>query len=119
MGSGQYYLGPDGEPVLATDVTIWAEKFDRDKRRVAWEQVGKKRVSTVFLGLDHRFGDGPPLIFETMVFEGESWADEFALRYATRQQALRGHMLGIAHARTAQCMSPHWIVLFPGGLGVD
>jgi len=27
-------------------------------------------ISTVFLGLDHSFGSGPPLLFETMVFNG-------------------------------------------------
>jgi hypothetical protein len=32
---------------------------------------GNIGISTVFLGLDHRhFGDGPPLLFETMVFGG-------------------------------------------------
>ncbi|SPA03543.1 protein of unknown function (plasmid) [Cupriavidus taiwanensis] len=31
--------------------------------------VGEFYISTVFLGLDHQWADGPPLIFETMVYE--------------------------------------------------
>lgn len=49
-------------------------------------------VSTVWLGLDHRFGlTGRPLIFETMLFLptgdtiGEQW------RYSTEEEAVRGH----------------------------
>jgi hypothetical protein len=46
--------------------------FDRDYVCVAettltlnGEEVD---VSTIWLGINHRFGDGAPLIFETMVF---------------------------------------------------
>lgn len=49
---------------------------DGSDRRVAEANIvsqehGNLWVSTVFLGLDHnRFGDGPPHLFETMVFSG-------------------------------------------------
>ena len=47
-------------------------------------------VSTVFLGLDHRwFGDGPPLVFETMVFGGEF--DHEQERYGSWAAAEAGH----------------------------
>ena len=47
-------------------------------------------VSTVWLGLDHGFGAGAPLIFETMVFGDGS--DEMATeRYSTEPQAREGH----------------------------
>ena len=47
-------------------------------------------VSTVWLGLDHGFGRGAPLIFETMVFGDDS--DELATsRYATEADAHTGH----------------------------
>lgn len=47
-------------------------------------------VSTVWLGLDHSFGEGIPLIFETKVFaEGDSM-DLDCRRYATEQQARGG-----------------------------
>lgn len=50
----------------------WAElcaREDVDYRRVAWTLIGEGiEISTVWLGIDHNFFDGPPLIFETMVF---------------------------------------------------
>jgi len=52
--------------------------------------VGKYVVSTIYLGLDHNFGEGKPLIFETMVFEeGEEEVD--VERYETVEQAKEGH----------------------------
>jgi hypothetical protein len=46
----------------------------------------------VFLGLDHRFsGKGPPLLFETMAFEGEDWAAIDCVRYAAWEDAEIGH----------------------------
>lgn len=67
----------------------WARELEAN-RRVAWDDLGKLGVvSTVYLGLDHSFGGGPPLIFETMVFGGPM--DEFMDRYSTEEQALGGH----------------------------
>jgi hypothetical protein len=50
-------------------------------------------VSTVWLGLNHNFlGDGPPLIFETMVFLPLPSHDSIDMqRYATEEEAKRGH----------------------------
>ncbi len=39
-------------------------------RRIAMTAIGNAEVSTVFLALNHAYGDGPPLLFETMVFGG-------------------------------------------------
>jgi len=55
-----------------------------------------KVVSTVWLGLNMRFGPGAPLIFETMVFNGTSehdWdpSDLDCDRYATEEEAREGH----------------------------
>jgi len=76
--SDKYVL--DGKtPVRESDLIKWAKWFETANRRVRndvatvkfkGEKVGEVRVSTVFLGLDHSFGDGPPLLFETMVFGG-------------------------------------------------
>jgi len=47
-------------------------------------------VSTVHLGMNHNFmNDGPPLIFETMIFGGKH--DQYQERYATKEQAEEGH----------------------------
>lgn len=81
----------DGKPLGLME---WAAKLeDNDYKRVALTELPNgKRVSTVWLGLDHRMGDaGPPLIFETMVFDGESSSDLDMARYATEAEALAGH----------------------------
>lgn len=49
------------------------------------------RVSTVWLGTDHQWGDGPPLLFETMVFDGDTPADRLMERWSTEREARRGH----------------------------
>ena len=47
-------------------------------------------VSTVFLGIDHRFiGRGPPLLFETMTFKDEIAQD--LKRYSSYDDAETGH----------------------------
>jgi len=60
-------------------------------------------VSTVWLGIDHRIGNGPPLIFETMVFDqrddAESWSDVYCERYTTEDAARAGHDQALAWVR--------------------
>lgn len=51
--------------------------------------VGGVSVSTVFLILDHNYFDGPPVLFETMVFGGED--DQYQARYCTYEEAVLGH----------------------------
>jgi len=46
-------------------------------------------ISTVFLGIDHAFGRGEPILFETMIFGGEH--NEYQERYATWEEAEEGH----------------------------
>ena len=58
-------------PVEEPDFLLWAAWYEQADRIVAQDQIGDVLVSTVFLGRDHNFfGDGPPLLFETTVFEG-------------------------------------------------
>ena len=61
-------------PVPEPDLLTWAYWMEAEDRRVARTEVGASIISTVFLGLDHgHLFDGPPLLFETMVFtDGES-----------------------------------------------
>lgn len=76
----------------------------QDKSRIVKQEIVTDKnanrflVSTVFLGLDHNFGKGEPLIFETMVFKliGENNHRDSSVdedRYATWQQAEDGHKL--------------------------
>lgn len=58
-------------------------------------------VSTVWLGLDHSFDlVSAPMIFESMVFHGEKCRcaskDEVQERYATEDEAVRGHAALVA-----------------------
>jgi len=62
-------------------------------RRVAKTFVGEFEISTVFLGLDHRFGEGRPLLFETMAFPKDSRLDLECDRYSTWEEAEKGHAL--------------------------
>lgn len=49
-------------------------------------------ISTVFLGLDHAHGGGPPVLFETMVFPSHGdWGEIDGDRYHSRAEALEGH----------------------------
>jgi hypothetical protein len=88
----------DGHNAVPCDMMDFAESLERsgDDRRVAYTEFDDCRVSTVFLGIDHSFGDGPPLLFETMVFPNnkdglENWADMHCRRYSTWEEAEAGH----------------------------
>lgn len=71
----------------------WRQSIKSDgpsfTRRVAVDDIGAVHISTVFLGLDHGWGDGPPVVFETMVFGGDM--DENQWRYSTWDEAIAGH----------------------------
>ena len=75
--------------VMVSSVLSWAQWFESADRRVAETMVGRVRVSTVFLGINHRFGPGEPLLFETMVFGGA--LNEQMSRSATWVQAENDH----------------------------
>jgi hypothetical protein len=51
------------------------------------------QVSTVFLGLNHNFGNGPPMLFETMIFGGRF--DQEQWRYSTWEEAEKGHQAAL------------------------
>jgi hypothetical protein len=73
----------------------WAKWFENvDNRRVAQTNVGAANISTVFLGINHRFGDDdPPILFETMIFGGEH--DEYQERCSTWDEAEAMHMRAV------------------------
>src|SRR6185437_442758 len=68
----------------------FARDFERDRVILLQRTIWDDRVSTIWLGLDHTLGDGSPLIFETMVFDGH-WDSELQWRYSTEEQARAGH----------------------------
>ncbi len=90
-------------PVPVDDVVEWSQWFGTADRQVARDLVGPLMVSTVFLGVDHNyFDDGPPILFETMVFGGEAcdeYAESYCERYSTWDEAEKGHAVAVAWAR--------------------
>jgi len=97
------YYNRKGQPIA--DTLEWAKLIeDLNYKIVKQEYIGDYWISTVWLGLDHSFGHGAPLIFETMVFSKEETEEvrilnrvrkfrkEFdQVRYTTEQEALAGH----------------------------
>lgn len=84
-----YILDESGNPQACPDLLEWARWFETAERHIGDTTIGDSRISTVFIGIDHSFGYGPPLLFETMVFGGPM--NEFQDRYTTRAEALAGH----------------------------
>lgn len=91
-----YYI-LDGDKPVKVGLRQWAKWFESaDFRRIVKQTScvvpgeDEAFVSTVFLGIDHNFfGDGPPLVFETMVFGGKH--DQAQERYSTWNEAEAGH----------------------------
>jgi hypothetical protein len=92
-----YYVLEGKTPVPVHDVLQWGRWFESTINRhvaddyVVDPQAHQVRVSTVFLGLDHSFGGGDPVLFETMIFGGAS--DGYQERYTTWDAALARHQV--------------------------
>lgn len=98
-----YYI-LEGDEIVPVHQRIWAVWFGSNlKDRIIARTVVRDgiEVSTVFLGLDHRFGQaGPPLLFETMVFGG--LLDQEQHRYATIIEARAGHSAMVERVKRAE-----------------
>ena len=93
-----YYIMHNMRPRRAPffEYAAWYETHDRTIDRT---RLGDVLVLTVFRGIDHSDGSGPPLLFETRVigraFDGETrW-------YATLGEAKRGHHEVVAAVRAS------------------
>jgi hypothetical protein len=91
------YYDRDGAPMTLLE---WADRLeDVVYKRVAETTLPDgKWVSTAWLGLDHQHGDGPPLIFETMIFSSDKSGSEEVdcVRYSTLAEAEAGHAALVA-----------------------
>ena len=79
---------------------LWeAELVDHVKhmekvRRVAETHVKAAWISTIFLGLDHAWNGGTPVLFETMIFDlsfKRRRYDDFQVRYTSSAEARENH----------------------------
>lgn len=71
-------------------------------------EIASVVVSTVDLPIDHAWGDGPSLWYETMVFpstpEGgiSDYMELYCERYTTEEEALIGHENVVTRARAGE-----------------
>lgn len=104
---GKYILDEAGQPLRVDDLETWARWFETsgDARIVARTELDEARVSTVFLATDHQWGEGPPVLFETMIFGGP-W-DQSQWRWVSREAALAGHDRIVAAVRNGEAPEGH------------
>lgn len=101
-----FYILDGTIPVPIPDVLTWGAWFETAERHVAETTLEDgTRISTVFLGIDHQWGQGPPLLFETMVFSPAGHGGD-CRRYATWQQAEQGHEAMLAGLQAAPASPP-------------
>ena len=95
------WYGTDGAPISAEDANSLLG--DILSRRMAYTTIfttnGEITVSTVFLVLDHSHGDGPPVLWETLVGGGPM--DQDMSRYTSAEAAADGHMETLSLIRSA------------------
>jgi len=87
MSFGFYLL--DGKEPRKVTMEEWSGCDRSDSSRVDYTETENGNVSTVFLGCGFTHGDGPPLLFETMVLGGTM--DGRQDRYPTWEEAEKGH----------------------------
>lgn len=92
MRSLWYILdGHEPRPAGALEWARWREG-NPDAWRVGGDRLEDgTSVSTVFLGVDHGWSAGPPILFETMVFGRRDRWDGWCWRYPTWDEAAAGH----------------------------
>ena len=97
-----YILDENGEPMkLDGDLMDVVFKYgmwtQNNEVHIFDDTIDGIRVSTVFLGVDHNFGRGPAVLFETMVFGGDY--NHYCCRYCNRLQAKAGHDQALSMVR--------------------
>ncbi len=95
--TGKYIL-VDHIPVPEPDLLKWGRWMKVADRHVGVTMVEGIRVSTVFMGLDHGWGEGPPILFETMIFGGEH-NDDYQTRCCTWEEAEKMHTVAVSAAK--------------------
>jgi len=88
----RYVLDNEGNPFRQDDPVSWTEFMqDVERRQVAFEEVGKWTVSTLFMGIDHDIvGIGPPVLWKTSVSGPKPWGG-LSHWYSSRWRALSQH----------------------------
>jgi len=87
------YYDMDCNPISMWD---WHNISLSENKHIGLDQIGPYEVSTVWLGINHAYLDGSPIIFETMIFANIELQEDDELisyqeRYSTKEQAIEGH----------------------------
>jgi len=98
----ELYIWKDGKAVPVKDVLEWARAYENRERTVASTRLDSGSISTVFLGMNHRYDYDaevrkPPILWETMVFGGEH--DQDTWRYDSFEAAKAGHEKAVRIAK--------------------
>lgn len=74
--SPRHYILTKDRKVAVASLLEWAAFMERADRTIGRTVVSGFEISTVFLGLDHNYKqEGPPVLWETMVFDDGGRAD--------------------------------------------
>lgn len=92
-----YFFDPFGKP-FPGEVNEQARAFEEARYNgenqlvtsLWWNQIPVE-VSTVYLGANHNFWGGAPIVWETMIFAGLDRAGVWQFRYCTRTAAFAAH----------------------------
>ena len=104
------YILDGHKPVPCENLMKWAHWMEKADRHVALTVIKNVRVSTVFLGINHTFGDSrEPVLFKTMVFGGS--LDQEMDRYSSWEDAEHGHETMVDRVKSDASGSPN----FTGG----
>ena len=91
------YYDRDGLSISAAEWSVL--HADMSYKRVAQNYVMTKKgpvlVSTVWLGMDHGYGSGKPIIFETMIFADDKKLNDQMWRYSNEEDAIKGHHFAV------------------------
>lgn len=88
-----YVLDDEHQPHRVTTYEDWFN--GRNHVKVSRDTIGVVDISTVFLGMDHSYGDrGPAVLFETMIFGGAH--DGWQRRCSTWDEATILHKHALA-----------------------
>jgi len=112
------YILTGHDPIPCEDFTTWTTWMDGPGRLVQDIQLidaahNLVRVCTAFLGVDVNFGDGAPVLFETVVFGGPY--DWELYRYCTWEEAQQGHAAIVERCRLRDAGLKNQPLVFKAG----
>ena len=96
-----FYRLDENKNAVPCDIDEWGKQrkdmFCTDAKHLGNDIIDGKRISTVWIGLNHNFDEiGEPLLFETMIFDNDgSFKDIYCDRYSTWKEAEEGHQKAI------------------------